>query len=161
MAIFSKTIFNARASLVDRLVDENPKLSRERRPLRTLNRKRLRESVRRDLTWLLNTRTSLPGARYDKTDLTVIDYGMPDFGAYYTDNEEDHQRLVQRLLRAISVFEPRLQNVKVAVELMRINEKALRVVLDAMLVIDNVKTPVSFLAVLKGETATVTLNANR
>ena len=129
--------------------------------MRTLSRTKLKEAVQRDLTWLLNTRTSLPGARFDKRDLTVIDYGIPDFGTYYTASEADRERLIQRLIRAISFFEPRLRKVSVNVAPVGINEKAIRIFIDALLVVESVKTPVSFLTVLQGKTATVELNENR
>ena len=63
-----KSVFRARASLIDRLVDKNPAVRKERRPLRTLNRKQLKEAVQRDLTWLLNTRTSLKASRFDNRE---------------------------------------------------------------------------------------------
>lgn len=157
----SKTVFKARASLIDRLVDHNPRSKRERRPLRTLSRKKLKESLQRDLVWLLNTRTSLPASRFDKRDLTVIDYGIPDFGTYYTANEADRERLIKRLIRAISFFEPRLQKVKVNVEPAGINEKAIRIGIDAVMVVESVKTPVSFVTVLQEGIATVGLYENR
>jgi len=157
----TKTVFKARASLIDRLVDHNPRAKRERRPLRTLSRKKLKEAVRRDLVWLLNTRTSLPGTRYDKRDLTVIDYGIPDFGTYYTASEADRERLIKRLIRALSFFEPRLKKVSISVEPVAINEKALRIGIDAVLVVESVKTPVSFVTVLQEQSTTVDLNENR
>ncbi|MDD2390575.1 MAG: type VI secretion system baseplate subunit TssE, partial [Desulfobacterales bacterium] len=98
-----KSSFKARASLMDRLVDQHPASHREARPLRTLSRKRLKESLSRDLEWLLNTRTSLPAAVFDEMDLTVIDYGIPDFGSCFTANEEDHKRLAGRVKKAITV----------------------------------------------------------
>ncbi len=157
----AKTFFKARASLIDRMEDHHPRSKREQRPLRTLSRKKLRESVQRDLTWLLNTRTSLPASRFDKRELTVIDYGIPDFGAYHTGSEADRERLIQRLIRALSFFEPRLKKVSISVKPVALNEKALRIGIDALLVVESVKTPVSFVTVLQEQSATVDLNANR
>jgi len=157
----AKTFFKARASLIDRLEDHHPRSKRERRPLRTLSRKKLRESIQRDLTWLLNTRTSLPASRFDKRELTVIDYGIPDFGAYHTGSEADRKRLIKRLIRALSFFEPRLKKVSISMEPVAINEKALRIGIDALLVVESVKTPVSFVTVLQEQSATVVLNENR
>ena len=156
-----QTVFRVRASLVDRLVDHQPNIRRERRPLRTLNRKQLYASVRRDLTWLLNTRTSLPASRFDKGDLTVIDYGMPDFGTYFTASEPDRERLVRRMIRAISSFEPRLKKVGVSIEPVRVNEKTLTIVIDAIIVVDTVRVPVSFLTVYQDRTGSMDIYENR
>jgi type VI secretion system protein ImpF len=144
----------ARASLIDRLVDLEPKSGSEVRPLRTLSTEGLKSSVRRDLARLLNTRTSLPAHRFDTQELTVIDYGIPDFGAYWTTDENDQAFLADRIARSISTFEPRLQEVKVTVEPQRINEKTLRVNLEAVLVVESVREPVSFETVFQGRTGT-------
>jgi type VI secretion system protein ImpF len=156
-----KTVFRARASLIDRLVDYQPAIRRERRPLRTLNRKQLREAVRRDLTWLLNTRTSLPASRFDRGNLTVIDYGMPDFGTYFIASEPDRERLVRRVIRAITAFEPRLQKVGVSIHPVQRNEKNLKIVIDAVIVVDTVRTPVSFLTVFQDRAGTMEIYENR
>lgn len=140
----SNGVFQGRASLIDRLIDEAPKRTREPVPLRTLSRKRLRESVRRDLSWLFNTRTPLPGEIFDKTELTVIDFGIPDFGRFQLLSGDDRMLLERRLKRAIEAFEPRLRHVRVRVEPQHLNEKALSVLVQADLVVENVREPVSF-----------------
>jgi len=156
-----KPVFRARASLIDRLIDDRPTVQRESRPLRSLTRKQLKAAVRRDLSWLLNTRTSRPGARVDREPPTVIDYGMPDFGAYFTASPADRERMVKRLLRAIEAFEPRLEQVRVAVEPVAVSEKTLKMVIDAVIVVDTVRTPVSFLTVYQDKTGTMEIHAHR
>jgi type VI secretion system protein ImpF len=155
MPIRSRSPFRARASLIDRLIDPLPQVTREVRPLRTLTRKQLKETIRRDLAWLLNTRVSLRPRVFDRTDLTVIDYGIPDFGTYYTVNETDQNLLVQRLVRAISAFEPRLKNIRIGVEPQPVNERTVRFVLDAVIVVESVRTPVSFVTVLQEKSGQV------
>jgi type VI secretion system protein ImpF len=156
-----KSVFRARASLIDRLVDDQPAVRRESRPLRTLTRKQLKAVVMRDLGWLLNTRTSGKPSRFDSEELTVIDYGMPDFGAYFTANPEDRERLIQRMIRAISAFEPRLQKVRIAVEPIKINEKKLKILIEAVIVVHTVRAPVSFLTVFHDKTGTMEIYENR
>lgn len=156
-----KTVFRARASLIDRLIDEQPAVRREQRPLRSLTRKQLKAAVRRDLSWLLNTRISRKAYRFDNETPTVIDYGIPDFGTYFTANPEDRERLVHRLVRAITFFEPRLKQVRVAVEPFKVNEKKLHLVIDAVLVVDTVRAPVSFLTVFQDKTGTMEIYENR
>ena len=136
--------FRARASLIDRLVDVNPRVSREARPLRTLNRDELKTAIARDLTWLFNTRSPHPHRHYDQRELTVIDYGIPDFGAMWTDSPDDRTLLVQRLERAVAAFEPRLDQVRVEVVTDRINEKRLRVQIAAVMPWEGLREPVSF-----------------
>ena len=159
--IKTKRVFRARASLIDRLIDLHPKAQRESKPLRMLGRSGLKESIRRDLSWLLNTRTSLPASEFDDRQLTVIDFGIPDFGSYYTANENDRVKMNRRLVRAISFFEPRLRNVTVAVDTVMLNEKALRIMIDAEMVVEDVRAPVSFLTILQDKSATLEINENR
>lgn len=145
----SKNTLMARASLIDRLVDYEPAINKEVRPLRTLSKEALKASVRRDLGWLLNTRTSISAREYDERELTVIEYGIPDFGSYSPANEEDQFFLAKRIGRAIAAFEPRLQNVKVTVKPAMENERTLRIIIDAVLVSDVLREPVSFRTVLQ------------
>ncbi|QTA85801.1 type VI secretion system baseplate subunit TssE [Desulfonema magnum] len=148
-----KTAFKSRASLIDRLVDEHPESEREAIPLRTLNKNQLKASIRRDLEWLLNTRTPIPGSLFDRKALTVTDYGVPDFSSYTTTSAVDQQRLAKRLTRAISAFEPRLQNVRVGVEPVIVNEKTLQIVIEvvvkAVVVVDTMRESVSFSTILQ------------
>ncbi len=148
----TEELFQSRASLLDRLIDDMPDRSRELRPLRTQSRKKLRDSLHRDLLWLLNTRTPLPGTLFDETDLTVIDYGIPDFGSYSTASSENQYLLARRMERAISAFEPRLSNVRVRTEPVPRNEKTVAVIIEAMLVVEDVREPVSFRTIFQNDT---------
>ncbi|MFH0844414.1 MAG: type VI secretion system baseplate subunit TssE [Pseudomonadota bacterium] len=152
--IKSKTPSHARASLLDRLVDLDPGSEGELRPLRTLTGEELKKSVRRDLQWLLNTRTSAPGNLIDEHELTVIEYGMPDFGAYSPENPDHCLLLTKRITRSISAFEPRLKNVKVLVEPEMLDEKTLKVRVDAEMIMETVTEPVSFETVFQHQTGT-------
>jgi len=145
----SKNTFMARASLIDRLIDHEPKKNKEARPLRTLSKEALKEAVRRDLGWLLNTHASISAHDYDERELTVIEYGIPDFGSYSPANVEDQFFLAKRIARAISAFEPRLQDVKVTVEPEMENERTLRIIIEAVLVSDLLREPVSFKTILQ------------
>jgi type VI secretion system protein ImpF len=136
-----------RASLFDRLVDWAPGQSQEVRPLRAQTLAELRNSVLRDVSWLLNTRTHLEAAEWDRRELTVIDYGLPDFGSYSPSNVHHRSLLAQRIKRAIEVFEPRLMNVTVQVDAKMLAEKGLRVTIDAVLAVDEAREPVSFMTI--------------
>jgi type VI secretion system protein ImpF len=106
-------------SLLDRLTDDNREQSQESRDKRVLSPARLRECVRRDLTWLLNT-THL-AALQDLTEQpevqrSVLNYGMPDF-AGRTASSVDVRAMERTISRVIAEFEPRLlkSSVKVRV----------------------------------------------
>jgi len=146
-----KSRVTARATLIDRLVDHNPRSRREAPPFRTLTSEELKDSVRRDLEWLLNTRTSMPGSVFDSKELTVIDYGIPDFGHYSPANANHQRLLASRIERSISAFEPRLQNVEVTAESEMPDEKTLIIWIKAELVMESFREPVSFQTVLQSQ----------
>lgn len=145
-------IEGARASLVDRLVDRDPRSSQEARPLRILDRRGLKESVRRDLGWLLNTRSPLSASQLEHQGRTVINYGIPDFSAMSAQNPDDHRRLALNIARTIDAFEPRLRQVRVSIEEFRDDEKSLRVRVDAVLAVGSITEPVSFTASMRTAT---------
>ncbi len=97
-------------SLLDRLTDNDPDKKQESRDARVLSPSRLRDCVRRDLAWLLNT-THLMSVQ-DLNELpqvarSVVNYGMPDM-AGRTVSGIDASILEQAIRRAILDFEPRL-----------------------------------------------------
>ena len=145
-----------RTPLFDRLVDRDPTLRRELRPMRTLGRAGLRESVRRELEMLLNTRTSLPANRLSLRERSVIDYGIPDCSMFSPRSFDDRGRLAEILRRAIAAYEPRLAGVRVTVDVSPSDELAMAVRIEATLITGAVPEPVSFDTVLQsGEEVTV------
>jgi type VI secretion system protein ImpF len=147
----------ARATIIDRLVDYNPKSGIESVPLRTLSPKALQESIRRDLTWLFNTRTPVTPERFDEKVLTVIDFGIPDFGACCTSNKDHHRLLAERLNRAIAAYEPRLKNISVTIKPEMVSEIALTALIDATVVTEEVRMPVSFVTIFEKNTVDVSI----
>jgi type VI secretion system protein ImpF len=97
-------------SLLDRLTDDQPEQIQESRETRVLSPARLRECVRRDLAWLLNT-THLqvlePLEHHDEVARSVLNYGMPDM-AGRTASSFDRVAMEQALRQVILAFEPRL-----------------------------------------------------
>ncbi|MFL6259199.1 MAG: type VI secretion system baseplate subunit TssE [Thermoanaerobaculia bacterium] len=144
------------APLFDRLVDREPQVPAEPRPLRTLDPRGLRESVRRELERMLNTRSSLPVDRLaERAELTVLEYGIPDLSAFSAANEDDQRLLTGLVARAVAAFEPRLRRVRVAFERLEDGQRSLRLRIDAELMTDEVAEPVSFPALLGLKTGTV------
>ncbi len=105
-------------SLLDRLTDEEPDKSIESRERRVLSVRTLRESVLRDLAWLLNT-TNLFSVTDDgqlpHLSSSVINYGMPDISGISVVgmNMSDLERGIRQ---AIWDFEPRLMRASVVVK---------------------------------------------
>ena len=153
--------FKARASLLDRLIDRAPRERREPRPLRTMDRPDIRAAISRDLGWLLNTRTPLPAEEFDTRELTVIDYGVPDFGKGTPENVKDQKLRAARTEKAIRAFEPRLQDVKVSIEMEMDSERSLKMTIEAVMVADDVREPVSFMTIYDSETGKMEINAEQ
>jgi type VI secretion system protein ImpF len=134
-----------RTPLFDRLVDRDASpMGRELRPMRTLGRGGLKESVRREMELLLNTRTSLPASRLSVRERSVIDYGIPDCSMFSPRSFDDRARLAELIRKAIVAYEPRLRDVRVAVDAAVGDEVAMAVRIEAMLVTGSVPEPVSF-----------------
>jgi type VI secretion system protein ImpF len=146
---------HVRAPLFDRLTDLDPRSGAEPRPLRTLDRRGLRESVRRELERLLNTRSSLPADRLaEREELTVLEYGIPDLSAFSAADPEDQKRLAALVTRAVAAFEPRLRAVRAVFERLDTTGRLAEIRIEGVLTIDEVSEPVAFptlLTVKSGE----------
>lgn len=97
-------------SLLDRLTDEQPNRQKESRDRRVLSLGRLRESVLRDLSWLLNTGYLAASVDLDEVPevaRSVLNFGVPDLTGK-TASSFDLAELEEVLRRAIWDFEPRL-----------------------------------------------------
>src|SRR3954451_19694350 len=107
-------------SLLDRLTDDRPEDRQESREKHVLSPSRLRECVRRDLTWLLNT-TNLAATDEELTEFpdvmqSVVNYGMPDLAGHVA-SSIDVRMMERNLLRTITNFEPRLMKSSIKVKL--------------------------------------------
>jgi len=112
-------------SLLDRLTDDERENKQESRDKRVLSPARLRECVRRDLTWLLNT-THLAALEdleaHPDVQRSVLNYGMPDL-AGRTVSSVDPRALERLLVKVIADFEPRLLKSSVKVKIIADAEK--------------------------------------
>jgi type VI secretion system protein ImpF len=105
-------------SLLDRLSDDDPSERREGAHRRYASPKQLRESVVRDLGWLLNCvrlSTVQDLSAHPYAARSVLNFGLPDL-AGRTASGIDVPLLEQQLRQAIVDYEPRLipHSVKVA-----------------------------------------------
>jgi type VI secretion system protein ImpF len=104
-------------SVLDRLIDREPGNRSEPANWRTQSLKELKDSVRRDLEWLLNARRIPiePRAALKELWHSVYTYGLPDSTGLALRSAEDRARLARAVEFAISTFEPRLVNVSVTI----------------------------------------------
>lgn len=136
-----------RTPLFDRLVDREPWKTREAPPRRVLDRKGLRESVRRELERLFNTRSPLPSSRLADMapeERTVADYGIPDPSSFAPANPEDRRDIAEMLRRAVLAYEPRLSHVVVEARTLEDQPESLIFALGGALVVDGVPEPITF-----------------
>ncbi|HVF44461.1 MAG TPA: type VI secretion system baseplate subunit TssE [Pyrinomonadaceae bacterium] len=147
-----KKVEGGRALLFERLAGGDPPAEGGgARPFRVHETAALKESVRRELVRLLNTRSSA-GLDARGGEMSVLDYGVPDFTALSALSGDDRARLSAAVAQSVAAFEPRLRGARVSVEGLRSNDRALVLRLDALLVVGDHAEPVSFpLLVRAGE----------
>ena len=107
-----------RPSLLDRLIDEEPGNRNEAPDRRAQSLKELKDSVRRDLEWLLNSRRSPAEPALSAKELwrSVYCYGLPDTTGLAMTSAEDRTRMARMVASAVAAFEPRLTNVTVSMD---------------------------------------------
>ena len=143
-----------RLSLLDRLLDNEPDKSQEA-PLDDNQKLRIiQSSVRRDLEDLLNTRYRCVAWPPELTELddSLINYGIPDFTASGLNAAQDSDILIKAIRLSISLFEPRLTDVRIN----RVNEdfadRTFRFRIEAMLLVEDQKHRVKFDSSLESAT---------
>jgi type VI secretion system protein ImpF len=139
-------------SVLDRLIDLEPDSRLENSLSRTQSVRLLKSAVRRDLQWLLNTRrvADLPDERLKEVNRSVYVYGLPDLSTLAVAAVGDRNRLVRQIASTVSLFEPRLANVRVLmVETPDTAKKDVRLRIDAMLRMDPVAEPITFDTVIE------------
>lgn len=97
-------------SLLDRLVDDVPHSSREGRSQRVLSESQLRESVLRDLIWLLNNEnfeTCEDLDDFPHVRESVLNYGIPTLSGLMTSGL-DVDALESKIRQAVLLYEPRI-----------------------------------------------------
>ncbi len=110
-------------SLLDRLTDREPDSNRESRDRRVLSTDKIRESVIRDLGWLLNTGNlgmTEDLELYPEVSASVLNYGAPDLAGVAA-SATNLVELEKAIREAIINFEPRIlaNSLKVVVETRR------------------------------------------
>lgn len=96
-------------TLLDRLVDDEPKQETETPESYAVSPERMRAIVQRDLVWLLNTTSladEIDATAYPQAATSVLNYGVPPFAGGFI--SERNWNEIERIVRhAILTFEPR------------------------------------------------------
>lgn len=135
-----------RISILDRLIDYDPGLSREADPSRPKSLRQLRDAVRRDLEWLLNTRQVELALDPDLEELnkSVAAFGLPDFAHLNAHKPDDQKEIRRQIEDALSFFEPRLDGVVVNFQPPQSNDRLMHFRITARLKVDPEPEPITF-----------------
>ncbi len=134
-------------SVLDRLIDREPKAQTEAPLTRSQSVRILKAAVQRDLEWLLNTRRIFqePDESLKEVNRSLYMYGLPDFSQYTMASVQDQAKLLKQLLATVKMFEPRLGNVRIVpIETTESGIQQFRLRIEAMLLMDPAPEPVSF-----------------
>jgi type VI secretion system protein ImpF len=126
----------ARLSVIDRLIDFEPRVAAD--PSISLNEsvRRYKESVLRDLEWLLNTRRTILTVPEECAEVarSTFVYGLPDISSMSGDSEPTRRQLLRDVEECIRIFEPRLSGVRVSpVEEQEGAQRRVRFIIEGLL----------------------------
>lgn len=138
-------------SVLDRLLDDEPEHP-QRHAVLLHELEQFKQSLARDLEWLLNTRLhpdhdlfeAHPHARR-----SMLRYGIPDLSGISLLAPDDRELLREQLCKAIETHEPRLGQVRVSLEAPRETERQLHFRVDAVLRPHPHRPPITFDATLQ------------
>ncbi len=153
-----------RPSILDRLLDDQPHNKVEIDAGREQKIIQLRNSVRRDLETLLNTRYRVvaPPEELEQLELSLLNYGLPDLATVNTLNIKKKNEFVKSLEKLLKDFEPRFKSVKVKFKKNGDKkDRTLRFSIDATLYADPFPEVVVFDSVLEPVTRTVNVEEIR
>lgn len=138
-------------SVLDRLLDFEPSASQEAAKSRSKSLRELKQAVRRDLEWLLNTRCYPEDVDegLEQVLKSVVFYGLPDFTAVSIKSNIEQKRLKQAVEAAIKNFEPRFTDLKVTLEQITNTDRQIKFRIEATLDIEPTPEPIVFDTVLQ------------
>ena len=149
-----------RPSIIDRLFDDEPDNKNELDPGQHQKLKQLRNSVRRDLESLMNTRFRViePGEEYPELEKSLLNYGLPDLATINITDLEKRKDFTSQLEKILKEFEPRFKNVNVSYFDNKDNtDRTLRFRIDATLYADPSPEVVVFDSVLEPVTRSISI----
>lgn len=138
-------------SVLDRLLDDRPEQKAEAPASRQTSLRILKQAVKRDLEWLLNTRanaTDVPEG-LPEVNRSLATFGLPDFSSWNVRGGRDQEDLRRTIEDVVARFEPRLEGVQVTLETMSEVDRTVRFRIDARLRVEPAPEPVTFDSVLQ------------
>lgn len=149
-----------RPSIIDRLLDDDPRNNSERDSGQHQKIKQLRSSVRRDLENLMNTRFRViePGEEYPQLEKSLLNYGLPDLAIINITDLEKRKEFTNKLEKILKEFEPRFKNVSVSYSDNKDSiDRTLRFRIDATLYADPSPEVVVFDSILEPVTRSISV----
>jgi type VI secretion system protein ImpF len=144
------------ASILDRLLDDDPQARQELPKSRTQVLRELKQSVGRDLENLLNTRwrcAQWPPS-LENLEVSLVNYGIPDFTGVNMSLPSEREALRRLIEQVIKRYEPRFKSVKVSLrETKDEYSRTLRFRIDAVLYAEPAPEPVVFDSMLEPTSA--------
>jgi type VI secretion system protein ImpF len=133
-------------SLIDRLTD------RDQWPeTRAASISMYRESLKRDVEWLLNTRQPEISEleSYPATAASVLNFGLPDFHNFTGAQGKEHGALTAALEKCIRIFEPRISQPRVFLARSDQLSRSLRFHIEGQITYENMDEEIKFDTVLE------------
>ncbi len=153
-----------RPSILDRLLDEAPHIQVEADKNRHQQMRELRNSVKRDLQNLLNTRYRMlaPPDEFKHLELSLLNYGLPDLATINIADIEKKKNFTRLLEKILRNYEPRFKTVKVTHQDSKDNtDRTLKFRIDATLYADPAPEMVVFDSVLDPVSRTVNVEESK
>lgn len=134
------------SSILDRLIDYEPGVTREPVQNQLVDYRQLMASVRRDLENLLNTKNfvSQRAREYKELPDSLFSYGLSDFTSQNPRSPSVRNQLRQDVEEAVARFEPRIKNVVVVNEDNAPGERVLGFRITGLLMVDPMPEPITF-----------------
>ena len=133
-------------SLIDRLTDV------EQWPeTRSASIAMYRDSLKRDLEWLLNTRQPVIAAleSFPATSASVLNYGLPDIHSFDGSAGKERNELTIALEKCIRTFEPRIVHPRVFLTRTDMLSRSLRFHIEGQITFENMEEEIKFDTVLE------------
>jgi type VI secretion system protein ImpF len=148
----AKSERSAKLSVLDRLIDHEPKRQSEAPPSSAQSLRELKANLRRDIEWLLNTRRTIedPPPGSEELERSLYVFGLPDIYSVGSSTSQDYNRLARTMEAALATFEPRLRTVRVMpVAATDSTSRVLRFQIEGVLRVEPVPEHVTFDTVLE------------
>lgn len=149
-----------RPSILDRLFDDEPYNQTEHEPQHHQLLRQLRNSIRRDLEHLLNTRLHVvkPPEEYTEIETSLLNYGLPDLATINIMDIEKRNEFTLKLEQTLREYEPRFKSVNVSyLKNTNNTDRTLRFRIDAVIYADPIPEVVIFDSVLESVTRSVSV----